>query len=198
MKVAIAHDGPVTDPTPTGKSNARMRQTVGDMVRSMAVVLAVVGAILLVTWRPQPDPVREVNVDQILVIANAQADFEVLVPSTPGLRPTSVRWQPTVESAGSMVWQVGYVTDADEFLQVTQSRTENSDFLSVETSRGVPAEVVEIGGLVGSLVGSEWMEYRSESSTSFVSMNDGVTTIVRGTGPREGIIAGVESLVAAQ
>ncbi len=161
------------------------------MVRSMAVVLAVVGAILLVTWRPQPDPVREVNVDQLLVVAVAQADFDVVVPGTTGLRPTSVRWQPTAESKDEMVWQVGYVTESDEFLQVTQSRSDSSKFLSVETVRGVPLGSVAIN----SLVGDEWTEYQSETSTAFVSMSNGTTTIVRGTGPREEIISGVESLV---
>ena len=187
----MAHDVLVSEPTPTGKTNARMKQTVGDMVRSMAVVLAVVAAILLVTWRPQPDPVREVNVDQLLVVAVAQADFDVVVPDTPGLRPTSVRWQPTAESKDEMVWQVGYVTETDEFLQVTQSRSDSSKFLSVETVRGVPLGSVAIN----SLVGDEWTEYQSETSTAFVSMSNGTTTIVRGTGPREEIISGVESLV---
>lgn len=189
----MAHDVLVSEPTPTGKSNARMKQTVGDMVRSMAVVLAVVAAILLVTWRPQPDPVRQVNVDQLLVVAVAQADFDVVVPGTPGLRPTSVRWQPTAESKDEMVWQVGYVTESDEFLQVTQSRSDSSKFLSVETVRGVPLGSVT----VDSVVGEDWTEYRSDTSTAFVSMNNGTTTIVRGTGSREGILSGVESLVLA-
>ncbi len=163
------------------------------MVRSMAVVLAVVAAILLVTWRPQPDPVREVNVDQLLVVAVAQADFDVVVPGIPGLRPTSVRWQPTAESKDEMVWQVGYVTETDEFLQVTQSRSDSSKFLLVETVRGVPLGSVAID----SVVGEDWTEYRSDTSTAFVSMNNGTTTIVRGTGSREVILSGVESLVLA-
>ena len=57
----LIHDGGVSTPVPTGKPNARMGQTVSDMVLSLAIVLGVIGAIMLVTWRPTPDPVREID-----------------------------------------------------------------------------------------------------------------------------------------
>ena len=47
-----------------------MRQTVGDMVRSMGLVLALIAVILLVTLRPQPDAVKVVDPTQVLLQPN--------------------------------------------------------------------------------------------------------------------------------
>ncbi|MFM7597881.1 MAG: DUF4245 family protein, partial [Actinomycetota bacterium] len=49
------------DLRPTGRPNARLFQTVRDMVISLAVVLGVIVVVLLLTLRPQPDPVRVVD-----------------------------------------------------------------------------------------------------------------------------------------
>ena len=57
------HDWRVTSPDvqPTGRPNARLRQTAWDMVRSMAVVLVVVFVIVLLAWRPEPEAVKVVE-----------------------------------------------------------------------------------------------------------------------------------------
>jgi len=151
-----------------------MRQTVGDMIRSMVVVLAVVAAILIVTWRPKPDPVRTVDITQALVTARSSADFAVEVPTLPDLRATSVRWEPTEGSDGSLVWHLGYVTPSDEYLQVAQSRAAGDAFLSEQTAGGEPGEDVTIAG-------ERWQVFTATERTSVVRMDDGVTTIVSGT-----------------
>ena len=48
----------MTDIQPTGNANPRLRQTVGSMVWSMLLVLAVVAVILLVTTRARPDAIK--------------------------------------------------------------------------------------------------------------------------------------------
>ena len=65
----MAHDGEVTEPQPTGRPNARLKQSVRDMVLSMAVVIAVVGAILIVTHRPAPEAVKPVDATMALTAA---------------------------------------------------------------------------------------------------------------------------------
>ncbi len=183
----MLHDGAVSDPVPTGKSNARMRQTVGDMIRSMAVVLAVVAAILLVTWRPAPDPVREVQVEPTLIVAAAQADYPLEILTIPGLRPTSVRWEPTAESEGIMVWHVGYVTDTDQYLQISQSTAANPQYLIAQTGGGEVSDVVVIDG-------TEWQYFTSEKGNSLINFDNGVTTIVYGTGSESDLISAAQSL----
>jgi hypothetical protein len=169
---------PSTDPRPTGRPNARMRKTVTDMIRSLVVVLVVIGAILLVTWRPQPDPVRVIDPQPTLAIARAQADYPVLAPA--GLsqewRPTSARWQPTDGSLPDVAWHLGVVTPDDQYVQIAQSATTNAGFIPEQTQGGRPVD----GGVPG------WQRYESTSSSgiltrSMVTVVDGVTVIVSGT-----------------
>lgn len=187
----MLHDGAMTDPVPTGKSNARMKQTVGDMVRSMAVVLAVVAALLLVTWRPDPDPVRVVDTVPITNLAVSRAEFPILVPTLDDLRATSVRWEPTRESGDVPVWHIGYVTPQDQYLQITQSTVSEPEYLEEQTLQGEITDIVSING-------SEWQTYVAENETALVNMDNGITTVVRGTGSQADVIKAVESLEQAQ
>ena len=167
-----------------------MKQTVGDMVRSMAVVLAVVGALLLVTWRPDPDPVRVVDIDPLVIVATAQADYPIVVPTLPGLRPTSVRWEPTEESGEIAVWHVGYVTEGDQYLEITQSTASDPLFLERETGNG------EISGLI-EIDGQQWQYFTADTGNSLVGLLGGVTTIIQGTGTESELTQAVRSLTPA-
>lgn len=180
----MAHDGRVTMPQPTGRPNARLRQSVGDMVRSLAIVLLAIGAIMLVTWRPQPDAVRVVPIDQQLILAKMQADFGVLVPV--GLpddwRSTSVRWEPTTATGIAPVWHVGFVTPTDEYLQFTQvaaqaspTDVESTSFIAEQTLSGTPSGTVNING-------DEWQRWESSERSSLVRVTDAEVTVVSGTG----------------
>lgn len=186
----MLHYWRVTIPQPTGKPNARMKQTVGDMVRSMLLVLAVVGAIFLVTWRPDPDPVRVVDIDPLVIVASSQADYSIVVPDLPGLRPTSVRWEPTDESSDIPVWHVGYVTEADQYLEITQSTANDPLFLEKETGNGEIVGLIEISG-------QQWQYFVAESGDSLVGIVAGVTTIVQGTGTESELTQAVQSLTPA-
>lgn len=167
-----------------------MKQTVGDMVRSMAVVLAVVGALLLVTWRPDPDPVRVVDINPLVIVATAQADYPIVVPTLPGLRPTSVRWEPTEESGEIAVWHVGYVTEGDQYLEITQSTASDPLFLERETGNG------EISGLID-IDGQQWQYFTADTGNSLVGLLGGVTTIIQGTGTESELTQAVRSLTPA-
>lgn len=180
----MAHDVWVTTPQPTGRPNARMRQSVGDMVRSLAIVLLVIGAIMLVTWRPQPDAVRVVPIDQQLILAKMQADFDVLVPV--GLaddwRSTSVRWEPTEASGVAPVWHVGYVSPTEEYLQFTQisagassTDPESTSFIAEQTLSGSPTATVTLNG-------EQWQRWESSERLSLVRVTGSDVTVVSGTG----------------
>lgn len=174
-------------PQPTGHRNRPMRQTVGDMIRSMVVVLAVVGAILLVTWRPAPDPVRVVDITPALVAASSNAEFTVEIAALPDLRPTSARWEPTAASGAIPVWHVGYVTPTEEYLQVSQSAASDTAFIAEQTAQGDPGEWVVIDG-------AEWQVYTAPERVSVVRIEGGVTTIVSGTDPLPQVMTAAGSL----
>jgi len=162
-------------PVPTGQPNARLRQTIGDMIRSMVVVLVVVGALLAVTWRPQPEAIKVVDVQPVLAVARMQATFDPVVPvGIADLQATSVRWEPTAASGEFPVWHVGYVVAGRDYLQVSQSLAGNTEYLAEQTSSGQPGAEVLVQG-------TAWTVWTSPDRMSLVQQADGVTTVVSGT-----------------
>ena len=167
----------MTEISPTGRSNPRLRQTAGDMVRSLALVLGVVAVILIVTLRPHPDAVKVIDYQPELAVARAQAGYLVLAPV--GLdadwRSTSVRWQPTTGSTPDKAWHLGFVTPDDAYAQLGQSSTTNVDYLPEQTDRGQPTGSVVVGGF-------DWQQYTSKAGQrSLVRVDRGVTIVVTGT-----------------
>jgi hypothetical protein len=188
----------VTTPQPTGRSMRGLRQNVGDMIRSMAVVLAVVGAILLVTWRPQPDPVREVSLEPLVTFASSQADFPVMVVQT-SVRPTSVRWEPTEDSGGELVWHVGYVSPEGQYLQLSQSSADSDAYIAEQTREGVPLGAdVALPPDVTELTSKGWiaLESTDEEPRRSLVLEDGSTTILSGTGSWGELGSAARSLVS--
>lgn len=179
----MAHDVRVSTPEPTGRSNKTLKQSVGDMLRSMAVVLAVVGAILLVTWRPQPDPIREVSIEPTVAFATTQADFPVFVVDTAHAGTvTSVRWESTPASDGELVWHVGYVTPDDDYLQLSQSLADSADYRAEQTSQGVAlVDYEDLPANVQKLTGEGWTPWETDERRSLIRDNDGSTTILSTT-----------------
>ncbi|MDP2014951.1 MAG: DUF4245 domain-containing protein [Actinomycetota bacterium] len=173
-----------TTPTPTGRPNARMLQTVGDMVRSIVVVLAAVAVILILTHRASPDPVREVSIIDPLTLANISADDPLLVPEgQDGYRLTSARWETTEPG----VWHLGYVTPETNYVQVEQSASKELDFVSDQLGGTTRAGTKLIDG-------DEWNAYAGSGKAALVRTSDGVTTAVTGTAPMAELIAVADSL----
>ena len=184
----VTQDRGVSDPTPTGRRTGRLGQTVGDMTRSLIVVLAVVAAILLVTWRPQPDAVKVVDVEPFVSAVGTQADFgAVRLPAElTGYRPTSARWEPTSESDGLPVWFVGYVMPNEQYLQVSQSRAASVDYLREQTAGGALTGSVDIDGVT-------WQRYETPDRRSLVLADD-ATTVVSGTASWDDLLGVVRQL----
>ena len=166
---------------PSAEGKSPLRKTVGDIIRSMGIVGGIIGLVLLVTWRPPPDPVREVDSAPIAIGVAAAADFPVLYPDVPeGWRSTTARFSPTPESGDDPVWFNGWVTPSDGYAAVIQSQETDSKFISEQTLGGQDAEDVP-ADLNDAVKG--WDTYISSDGTqrSFVQVENGVTTIVTGT-----------------
>ena len=95
--------------------------SVGDMVRSMAVVLAFVLVILWLTPRPRTDPVRVVDYTSALEQARQTAPYDVYAPYglDPAWRATSARTERGPE--GALMWHLGFVTPGGQYAAVEQS-----------------------------------------------------------------------------
>ena len=181
-----------TGTQPTGRPNARMRQTIGDMVRSMAVVLALVFVIVLLAWRPSPEAVKVVDPAPVVARAVAASEFPVTAPTGLAVewRATSARWEPTAESGDQPVLHIGYVTPTDAYAQVTQSTVDTPRYLDEQTGQGTPAGEQEVAG-------ETWLRYENEDRRSLVRADGSSVTIVSGSADWMEIAALAGSLAPA-
>jgi hypothetical protein len=163
---------------PTGRPNAHLRKTAADMIRSMAVVLAVVFVIVLLAWRPSPDEVKVVDPAPVLARASAEAAFPITTPV--GLpdawRPTSARWEPSAESGDEPVLHIGYVTPTDQYAQFSQSMARSAGYLSEQTGEGRPVGTEDVNGVA-------WERLETKARRSLVMAQGEVLTIVSGSAP---------------
>jgi len=175
----MAHDVRVSsqDVRPTGRPNARLRQTAGDMVRSLLVVLAVVAAIMLLSWRPQPEAVKVVDPMPALTVAGIEAGFTVRAPAAlPEIwRATSARWEPTQYSAPDPVLHLGFVTPSGEYAQVSESTSSTDRYLAEQTADGTAAGEQAVSGVT-------WARWEGADRRSLVLASPDVLTVVSGTG----------------
>ena len=168
-----------------------MRQSVGDMVRSMLVVLAFVVVLLLVTWRPQPEAVKAIDPTQVEYLASRQAAFPVQFPVglAQGWRPTSARWEATAKSASEPVLHIGYVTPADAYALVSQSSNSSQEYLAEQTDNGVAVGTQAVGEVT-------WQRWEHGDRHSLVRIEARTTTIVSGTAGLAELISLAASLKA--
>ena len=181
-----------TAPRPTGRGNAQLRKTAWDMVRSMAVVLALVFIIVLLAWRPLPDEVKVVDTSPAIGMAIAQADFPITAPVNlpEDWRPTSARWQATEQSGDAPVLHIGYVTPTDSYAQVSTGRVATPRYLDEQTAQGTPTSTREVAG-------QTWQEWESDDRRSLVLTDGEVSVVVSGTGEWDEIEALASSLQPA-
>jgi len=156
---------------------ARGRETSGDMVRSLAVVLVLVGAIVAFNVADQPDPVvRDIDYTDALAQARQQTAYAVLAPQPlpNGWRATSARTRP--EDGDAVSWHLGLVTAAGDYAAVEQTDGDREGF--VERF----ADGAETAGTV-SISGATWrrIEGGDPEERALVSTGAGVTTVLAGS-----------------
>lgn len=190
----------------------RGRETVGDMVRSMALVMVVVAVMILLTFRlSAQDPVQTVELDVRAAQARQSAPYDVLVPVGLGARWRAVSAEvgtggaegdagapgaadggaaAPVLASGETTWRIGWVTPEDDFAALYQSDGDSDDVLERFAPGARPAgETVIAGERWTTLLGVG----EDEGERTLLRVADGVTTIVTGTAsPAE-----LESLAAA-
>jgi hypothetical protein len=187
----MAHDWSVTtsDVQPTGRTNARLRQTAWDMVRSMAVVLVVVFAIVLLAWRPEPEAVKVVQTTATVELAAREAQSPIVAPAglSADWRATSVRWEPTEASGSERILHIGYVTPGDEYAQVVVAPLASEAFLDEQTTDGTPTGTQSVGD-------ATWQRWESDRRRSLVLVDGSNATVVSGSAEWAELVTLAESL----
>lgn len=192
---------PVAGPSPGGASpggpSAHPRRiSVGDMVRSMAVVLLFVAGLVLVVQRQHRDPVQTVEIAAPVAKARQVAAYPVLAPTGlgPGWRPTSVRLsRPAGQDEPAVALHVGYVTPGGEYAALEESDApDRARFVDAQTGGGAGQGSEMIGG-------AAWERYAADRPTrrSLVLRRGSSVVVVTGTAGFDELRTLAASLVAS-
>lgn len=165
-------------------------QSFGDMMRSMLVLLLVVGALWAVNSllfsQDTATPVRAVSYRGQLADARQMAGYRVLAPSGLG-----AAWVPTsvdVRRSGQTVrWHLGFLTPEREYVGLEQG-----DRAPGRVAAQFVAHLRPSGALT--VAGAPWRVYRGETDTALVRQESGVATVVVGTAPTGDLVTFARSL----
>jgi hypothetical protein len=165
-------------------ARSRKSATIGDLVRTIAVILIPLAVItVLFTRLPKDHPVQVVDPQPVLAKARTESPYPILAPvNLPSdWRATRVTWvrtgEPYLNGAPSVrnLWRVGYLTPDEVYIAVTQGDLEPDELISAETREGaVDGE--------GTVNGDVWERRVSADgrTRSLVQRTDTVTTVVAG------------------
>jgi len=164
--------------TPAAPTRKRGRETVRDMVISLAVVGSVIAALFLVTYRPKPDAgPKPVDWQTTAATARGQSPFPLATPT--GLPATwigtSARFATTAKSQGHPVWHLGFVTGGQKYAGLEQSDQDATVFVRDQIDGGQPQGAVTIKGQSWQSFGPGASGYRS-----LVRPAAGSTLVVQG------------------
>ena len=150
-------------------------ETLGDMVRSLAVVFLFVAFLLVLTPRRHFDAVKEIDYTAELRAARTSAPYDVLAPV--GLpdrwRATSARLE---REDDAVTWHLGFVTPQDEYAALAQSDGDPLDFLDRQTNSGTLLGSVEVDGV-------QWQRYyrQAKNARALVRTSGEALVVVAGT-----------------
>ncbi|MEV7418549.1 DUF4245 domain-containing protein [Streptomyces sp. NPDC089919] len=156
-----------------GKSG---KQTIWDMVRSLAVIGIVVAAIyVFIPHDDSADPVRTVDYRVELITARRAAPYPVAAPV--GLadewRATSVSY----ERKSGNAWHLGFLDPEGQYVAVEQSTELPRTYLPRVTQQAQKTEKTQQAG------GQSWQVWEGEHYNALVREDRGATTVVTGTAP---------------
>jgi hypothetical protein len=164
-------------------------QTVGDMVRSLAVILGIVAVLVLIVPRPNEIAQPPVNVAEVAAGAEGSLSFR---PAVPGGLPDG--WSPrtaTVQDGTDDVpmWLVQYRTPRGDYAGLRQAANATPAWENRQVTDGREQGTVRVAG-------HDWV-VRSRADrgiTSWVLRQDGITTVITGTANEAELTTLAESL----
>ncbi|MFJ3928022.1 DUF4245 domain-containing protein [Streptomyces sp. NPDC090022] len=150
------------------------KQTIWDMVRSLAVILVVVAGIyIFVPHDEDADPTRVVDYRVETLTARRAAPYPVAAPV--GLpqewRATSVTYQRKNANA----WHLGFLDPGDQYAAVEQSTDLSPKYLAKVTQQATDTGQTQA---VGDLV---WQRWDGEKYDALVRKEQDHVTVVTGT-----------------
>ena len=174
----------------------RGRETAWDMVLSMSAVIATVGVIMLLAWRPQEEVKQQVDYDTAVAGAVIAQTWPISIPETvpAGYEATSARLEPeSYGDMGDIRWILGFQTQDNQYVSLWQSDGPVGPVVSAATNKAPCEGSVTINGQV-------WTKCEIDKplTRAFVKTEGEVTSIVAGTAQWDELQRFAESLVLAK
>ncbi|MGW1515497.1 DUF4245 domain-containing protein [Streptomyces sp. NPDC002287] len=154
------------------------KQTVWDMVRSLAVIgVVVAGIYIFIPHDDKADPTRTVDYRVETLTARRAAPYPVAAPV--GLperwRATSV----TFERRNANAWHLGFLDPQQQYVAVEQSTDASQKNLAKLTQKAAPTgQTQQVGDRA-------WERWDGEKYDALVRQEQGYVTVVTGTGSFE-------------
>ena len=174
----------------------RGRETAWDMILSMGAVIAAVGVIMLLAWRPQEEVKQQIDYETAVASAVIAQVWPISIPETlpAGYQATSARLEPeSYGEPGDIRWILGFQTESGEYVSLWQSDGPPGRVVAPATN-SAPCESTEM------INGAIWQkcEIGKPLTRAFVKRDGDLTSIVSGTAQWEELLRFAETLVLAK
>jgi hypothetical protein len=141
---AMTAQGPPGEPGPPPAR--RRRGGAADLVRSLVIVLAIVGLVIAISPQPSGEAMRAADFDAAVQTARLSASYDVVVPG-----PLPDGWRTVAaqsERAGDgMVWRLGLRGPDDGFVTIEQSPDGQGPLAAEVATSAQPGEQVTLDGV---------------------------------------------------
>jgi hypothetical protein len=175
VQPSAADDQPAVKPVLTPAQAKRANSTVIGMVMAVAATLALVIPVVLLNPTHTADTYRRnIDVERVAGQAAADAGYQPAAPELPEKWSSNfARWT-SGTSDGVDYWEVGYLTAADGFIQLTQTTEGNPSWTAQRTGQAQVSGERSIGG-----VGWELLD-ASNGDTVLTAEVEGSTLVLSG------------------
>ena len=177
-------DQPARSTAPAPGHKKRGRETAGDMLRSLGVVLVLVVLMWFFAQPPDSDEQRVRVIDPSADVAAFTAD----VPNAPVPAGLPQSWRPTSSTVTPDALRIGYVTPDDEYAEYSASTAPAAEFAAEATGRR--ASRLE----ARTIAGQTWEQYRDRDGSLSLVRSYGPVTVVVGTSRASSTLAELEVL----
>lgn len=170
--------------------------TAANMMRSMAVIVAITLALFFVTGRPNSRTPESIDVASAAEHRAAEAGQPFAYPEDlpEGWVATSVRYASS--TGGVMAWNAGYTTPDGEYVSVQQAANPGKEWIRAQTNDGTAV------GRLTTEDGREWVRRDRQGKVRRSLVHDPgssstLTTLVTGTGSWDQLEEFADRLVEA-
>lgn len=188
-------DSAAEEPTPqlTQSQVKRLTTPMIGMVITMAVLTAALGVMWFLNPEPDVTYTRDEDVQEAAIWADSVTEYSPIAPEVPDEWSANyARWE-TRPDYGVEVWEVGYTTEAVQFVGFAQTDNANPAWVNAETEQAPETGTTVIDGLE--------FETREDDDRRFYVLHaedndrDGTTVVIRSDAAEAELNTGLEAIL---